>query len=94
MGAHHTERSFDELTVTGFALAEGGLGGALDGDVDSSGDDESNLALLVAQSGGGPGDAAEVAVAVEPLVLEDGGEGPGAEAVELLDGLGDFVLRD
>ena len=94
VGADHAERAFDELAVAGFALAEGGFGGALDGDVDAGGDDEADLPLLVAECGGGPGDAAEAAVAVEPLVLEDGGEGAGAEAVELLDGLGDFVAGD
>ena len=80
VGADHAERAFDELAVAGFALAEGGLGGALDGDVDAGGDDEADLSLLIAESGGGPGDAAEAAVAVEPVVLVDGGEGAGAEA--------------
>ena len=45
--ADHAERAFDELTVAGLALAQGGLGGALDGDVDAGGDDEADLALLV-----------------------------------------------
>ena len=74
VGADHAERAFDELAVAGFALAEGGFGGALDGDVDAGGDDEADLALLVEEGGGGPGDAAEAAVAVEPVVFEDGGE--------------------
>ncbi len=82
------------LAVTGFALAEGGLGGTLGGDVDAGGDDEADLSLGVAQGGRGPGDAAEAAVAVEPLVLEGGGEGSGAEALEGLDGLGDLVAGD
>ncbi len=94
VGADHAEGAFDELAVAGFALAEGGFGGALGGDVDAGGDDEADLALGVAEGGGRPGDAAEGAVAVEPLVFEAGGEGTGAEALEGLDGVGDFVAGD
>ena len=46
VGADHAERAFDELAVAGFALAEGGFGDALDGDVDAGGDDEADLALV------------------------------------------------
>ena len=63
VGADHAERTFDELAVAGFALAEGGFGDALHGDVDAGGDDEGDLALGVDERGGGPGDAAEGAVA-------------------------------
>ena len=47
VGADHAERAFDELAVAGFALAQGGFGGALHGDVDAGGDDEGDLALLI-----------------------------------------------
>ncbi len=47
MGADHAEGTFDELPVAGFALAEGGLGGALGCDVDAGGDDEADLTLVV-----------------------------------------------
>ncbi len=94
VGADHAERAFDELAVAGFALAQGGFGGALGGDVDAGGDDEADLALRVAQRGGGPCDAAQAAVAVEPLVLEGGREGAGAETLEGLDGFGDLVAGD
>ncbi len=46
------------------------------------------------QRRGGPGDAAQAAVAVEPLVLEGGGEAVGAEALEVLDGGGDVGVGD
>src|SRR5258708_33449554 len=91
VGADHAEGTLDDLAVAGFALAEGGLGGALGGDVDAGGDDEADLSLGVPESGGGPGDAAEAAVAVEPLIFKDSGKGSGAEAFEGLDGLGDLV---
>ena len=84
VGADHAERAFDELAVARFALAQGVFGGALDGDVDAGGDDEVDVALLVEQRRGGPGDAAQAAVAVQPLVLECGGEAVGAEALEVL----------
>src|SRR5258708_17448966 len=91
VGADHDEGALDDLAVAGFALAEGGLGGALGGDVDACGDDEADLSLGVPESGGGPGDAAEAAVAVEPLIFKDSGKGSGAEAFEGVDGLGDLV---
>ena len=94
VGADHAERTFDELAVARLALAQGGLGGALDGDVDAGGDDEVDLALVVDQGRGGPGDAAQAAVAVEPLVFEGGGEAVGAEALEVLDGGGDVLVGD
>src|SRR5260370_34733406 len=59
VGADHAEGARDDLAMAGFALAEGGLGGALRGDVDAGGDDEADVSLVVAESGGGPGDAAK-----------------------------------
>ena len=94
VGADHAERAFDELAVAGFALAQGVFGGALDGDVDAGGDDEVDLALVVEQRRGGPGDAAQAAVAMQPLVLECGGEAFGAQALEVLDGGGDVGVGD
>ena len=70
------------------------FGGALDGDVDAGGDDEVDVALLVEQRRGGPGDAAQAAVAVQPLILKGGGEALGAEALEVLDGGGDVGVGD
>ena len=43
VGAHETEGALDDLAVTGFAFANPGFGYALDGDVDASRDDESDL---------------------------------------------------
>ncbi len=91
VGADHAEGTFDELPVTGFALAEGGLGRTLGGDVDAGSDDEANLSLVVDQGSGGPGDAAKAAVAVEPAVLEDGRKRACTQAIEGLDGLGDVL---
>ncbi len=43
---------------------------------------------------GRPRDAAQAAVAVQPLVLKRGGEAVGAEALKVLDGGGDVRVRD
>src|SRR6202021_2327090 len=91
VGADHTEGAFDELAVAGFALAKGGFGGALGGDVDSGGDDESHLPLRIEQSGGRPSDAAGAARAVLPLVLKDCGKSACAQAFEGFDGLGNLL---
>ena len=94
VGADDAEGAFDKLAVAGFAFAESGFGGALGGDVDASGDDEADLSLGVAEGSSRPGDAAEGAVAIEPLVFESGGEGAGAEPLEGGDGLGDLAAGD
>ena len=82
------------MAVASFALAKGGFGGALSGDVDACGDDEAYLTLSVAEGGGGPGDSAEGAIAVEPLIFEGGGEGSGAKTLEGSDGVGDLTAGD
>ena len=89
VGADHAERAFDELAIAGFALAQGGFGAALDGDIDTGGDDEVDVTLFVEQRRGRPCDAAQAAVAMQPLVLECGGKAVGAEALEVFDGGGD-----
>ena len=94
VGADHAEGAFDELAVAGLTLAEGGLGRALDGDVDAGCDDEGDLALGVRQGGGRPGDPADGTVAIEPAVFKGGGEIAGAEAVEGLDGFSEVFLGD
>ena len=83
VGADHAERAFDQLPVARFALAQGRFGGALHGDVDAGGDDEADLPLCIAQRCGRPCDAAEAAVAIQPLVLKGGRERAGAQALEL-----------
>ena len=94
VGEDHAQRSFDELAVARFALAQGGFGGSLDGDVDAGGDDEVGVALIVIEGGGGPRDATEASVAVQPDVFECGWEAVGAEAFKVLDGGGDVGLGD
>ena len=94
VGADHAQRAFDELAIACFALAQGVFCAALDGDVDAGGDDEVDLALVVEQRRGRPGDAAQAAVAMQPLVLERDGEAIGAQALEVLDGGGDVGVGD
>ena len=94
MRADQAERTFDDLAVARFALADGGLGDALHGDVDAGGDDEGDLAMRVEHRGCGPRDAAAHAIGREPVVLVCGGELPVADALEVVDVVRDLVLRD
>ncbi len=94
VGADHAERAFDELAVARFALAQGLFGLALDGDVDAGGDDEVDMALVVEERRGRPGDAAQASVAVQPLVLECGGRAVGAQTLEVMHGRGHVGVGD
>ena len=94
VGANHAERPFDELAITRLALAQGILGGTLHGDIDAGGDDEVDLAAVVDQRRGRPGNAAQASVAMHPLVLEGDRDAVGAQALEVLDGGGDVGVGD
>ena len=94
MGAHHTQRSFDELAVACFGLAQSSFGGKLLRHIDAGGDDEGDLSLGVAQSGRRPRNAAEIAIRGKPRVLKGSRKAPSAESFEVPNGGLDFGLGD
>ena len=54
VGADHAERAFDELTVAGFALANGSFSYPLDGDVEAGRNKKFDLVLGINQRRRGP----------------------------------------
>src|ERR1700716_2029709 len=94
MRADHTKRTFNQLAVTRFALAQRGLSGALRSHIDAGGDDKGDLTLRIGERSGRPGDTAQAAVAIQPLILKCRRKMSGAQALEGIDRLGDILPRD
>ncbi len=87
MGANHTERTLNELTIASLALTQRGFSSALRRYIDAGSNDERHLTLRIGQCGSRPGDAAHTAVAIEPLILVGRGKMTRTKTLKRLDRL-------